>query len=383
MNKESLFWQTYLNLEDNVIELSKYIFFADKVNIRNKDEVSETNCENQLCTFSPYIADLIVQISVQIESISKELFYRYNKSCVIESSNLKFDADCLAYLDDNFQISKKIVYVVNSSFNLKNKSNNAIYPLKNARQSKKPQWKDAYQALKHDRFGYINKGNVRNCLMALAALYLLNIYFRNDLTQTTFHLSSSLDFSRGSKIFMVKAPVLDFFQLNSRKNIHGDIESPFIATIDDNYFERLDYFRKIDNENINDFLLKQPEINENDFQKQLLDALELSKKDKTKTFMPLWELGKYRLWKKVPKDLPFDKRKELFINTSEWNGILWNKNKHLNPEELNENNIQREIDRAGILSGWELMWPFEKHKEVESNIENVKLNIELQRCSNT
>ena len=34
MNKKDIFWQTYLNLEKEVIEVSKYIFITDEVTIR-------------------------------------------------------------------------------------------------------------------------------------------------------------------------------------------------------------------------------------------------------------------------------------------------------------------------------------------------------------
>lgn len=39
MNKSDIFWQTYLNLEQEVKEVAKYIFIADTVNVyRNVSE---------------------------------------------------------------------------------------------------------------------------------------------------------------------------------------------------------------------------------------------------------------------------------------------------------------------------------------------------------
>ena len=71
MNKSDIFWQTYLNLEQEVKEVAKYIFIADTVNVyRNRHEVT-VNCESQLQTFSPHIADLLIRCCVQIEAISK------------------------------------------------------------------------------------------------------------------------------------------------------------------------------------------------------------------------------------------------------------------------------------------------------------------------
>lgn len=75
MEKSDIFWQTYLNLEKEAIELSKYIFFTDEVLINSKNGIVVQSCNSQLETFSPYIADLLVRCCVQIEAISKELYF--------------------------------------------------------------------------------------------------------------------------------------------------------------------------------------------------------------------------------------------------------------------------------------------------------------------
>ena len=36
MNKSDIFWQTYLNFEQKVKEIAKYIFIADEVNVHRK-----------------------------------------------------------------------------------------------------------------------------------------------------------------------------------------------------------------------------------------------------------------------------------------------------------------------------------------------------------
>ncbi len=75
MKKSDIYWQTYLNLEKEVIEVSKFIFITDeKTVIKNGVELVES-CNTQLETFSPHIADLLVRCCVQIEAISKELYY--------------------------------------------------------------------------------------------------------------------------------------------------------------------------------------------------------------------------------------------------------------------------------------------------------------------
>ena len=48
MKKSDIFWQTYINLEKDVIEMSKYIFVTDEKTVsRNGQEVVET-CSTQL-----------------------------------------------------------------------------------------------------------------------------------------------------------------------------------------------------------------------------------------------------------------------------------------------------------------------------------------------
>ena len=75
MKKSDIFWQTYLNLEKEAIELSKYIFFTDVKLISGSNGIVTQPCNSQLETFSPHIADLLVRCCVQIEAISKELYF--------------------------------------------------------------------------------------------------------------------------------------------------------------------------------------------------------------------------------------------------------------------------------------------------------------------
>ena len=70
MNKANMYWQTYLNLENEFLELSKYIYITDtttKIDNRTKT-VKNVECNNQLETYSSYIADLLVRCCVEIDS---------------------------------------------------------------------------------------------------------------------------------------------------------------------------------------------------------------------------------------------------------------------------------------------------------------------------
>ena len=180
MKKSDIFWQTYLNLEKEAIELSKYIFFTDEVQISSNGNISVQPYSSQLETFSPYIADLLVRCCVQIEAISKELYFENGGTKSRGDTNLYFDEDCLKLIDRKWQTHNKIVMVVAPFFNLKKDENRILKPLNKAHERQGTYWEKAYQAVKHNRFLFLQKGNVKAFLQALAALYLLNLYYRND-----------------------------------------------------------------------------------------------------------------------------------------------------------------------------------------------------------
>ena len=101
--------------------------------------------------------------------------------------------------------------------------------------------------------------------------------------------------------------------------------------------------------------MNMPLVNEPQFLRQLAEAAQESER-----VMGVWELGKYRLNKKISKDLPFEERRNLLINSSEWHGWIHQHNSHLKPDEITEDNIQSEINRVGIRSGMEIMKRYQK-----------------------
>lgn len=54
----NLYWPVYENIENEIVDMTRTIHF----------------CDEQLDTFSTRISDLLLRISVEIESISKEIF---------------------------------------------------------------------------------------------------------------------------------------------------------------------------------------------------------------------------------------------------------------------------------------------------------------------
>src|SRR5690606_26135214 len=161
----NLYWAVYKNLEKEVIRLSEYVHFDD----------------NQLSIYSVKIAELLIRCSVEIESISKELYFKLGGTLPIDR-DLYFDTDCLQFLEDNWLLSKKKVILASPSFYFKEDINRVLTRLNkaNRRGASGVNWKKAYQALKHNRVDKLTKGNIKNTIRALAALYILNIYFKDE-----------------------------------------------------------------------------------------------------------------------------------------------------------------------------------------------------------
>ena len=98
-----LFFQRYL--EKEFLKLADYIHFSD----------------NQLGTYSMFIADLIVRCSVEIEALSKELYCMLGGNMAPtdlqgNARDLYFDTDCLDLLEQKRGISKKQIMVSTINF---------------------------------------------------------------------------------------------------------------------------------------------------------------------------------------------------------------------------------------------------------------------------
>ena len=97
MKQSDIFFQTYLNLEQEVIEVSKYIYFTDEISTTINGNMVSHPCTTQLETFSPHIADLLVRCCVQIEAISKELYFDNGGTKRRGDSSILFDIDSVSY----------------------------------------------------------------------------------------------------------------------------------------------------------------------------------------------------------------------------------------------------------------------------------------------
>ena len=186
-----LFWSAYKRLEKEVLALSEAIHFDD----------------SQLGVYSSKRGDLLVRTVIEIESLSKVLYFSNGGTQPIDRSYVYFDTDCLALLESKWKIGKKVIQVSSPYLYFEKEKNRILTPLYKASKSgdKSAEWMRAYQAVKHDRVNNLKKGNIKNLLNALGALYILNIYYRDATFENVNDKdASNIDWGLGSEIFTVK-----------------------------------------------------------------------------------------------------------------------------------------------------------------------------------
>lgn len=195
-----LYWQVYLNLERELLGLAETIYINDE----------------QQNVYSMRIADLLIRTVVEIEALAKEL-YLTSGGAVMPDEKMYFDTVCMAYLDRLWNLDKKVVQVVSPSIYFEKGENKEFCPLHNAskRGISSSDWKQAYQAVKHNRVKELSKGSIKNLIHGMAALYILNLYYRNErINGLSRSDTANVNRSFGSSLFAVKIHGTDGLKAN-------------------------------------------------------------------------------------------------------------------------------------------------------------------------
>lgn len=188
----NLYWSVYEALEEETLVLADNILFNNE----------------QLGVYSVKLGNLIVRSAIEIEALSKELYCSLGGEPKIfdEEKNQErfpyFDMECLDLLVRKWKIDKKKIQIVSSKIYF-NQDNSVLTPLRkcNKARDKGSQWNRAYQALKHNRTQSMEKATVINLLNALGALYILNLYYRNDVFWDNVPIEGKEEYRTHSKIF--------------------------------------------------------------------------------------------------------------------------------------------------------------------------------------
>lgn len=151
--KDIQYWTAYETLEQEVLEITKSIYFDDA----------------QLDVYSCRNADLILRCMCEYESIVKAIYRNF-----IGRTENKI-GKCLKVLDELVCLNKKQVMIVSDSMHF-SFMQKFISPL-----SYKPHDRNdfysAYCALKHNRTCSINRATVNVLLRSLAAFFIMNLYY--------------------------------------------------------------------------------------------------------------------------------------------------------------------------------------------------------------
>lgn len=184
-----LYWQVFKNLECEFQALSDTIFVNDQ----------------QQDVYSMRIADLLIRTVIEIEALSKELYLLNGGDENMSSNDMYFDTVCIKHLNDLWNLDTKVVFVVSPDIYFVKETNKVLHPFHNAHKRGKCDWKKAYQDVKHNRVKELERGNIKHLLRALAALYVLNIYYKDErITKLKESEKNGVDASFGSKLFSVK-----------------------------------------------------------------------------------------------------------------------------------------------------------------------------------
>lgn len=186
---DNLYWPIYKKLESELLSMTSKIRFDDK----------------QLKVYSDDFLDILLRTSVEIEAISKELYLKNGGCPIVPANEMYFDTICLDYLEHKWNLSKKVVLISSISLYFEQEENRILTPLKkaNRRGTSGSKWKKAYQAVKHNRSESYTEGNMKNCINALAALYVLNIYYKDEYYELRQDEINGFDQTLGSDVFSV------------------------------------------------------------------------------------------------------------------------------------------------------------------------------------
>ncbi|WP_243348521.1 hypothetical protein [Parabacteroides sp. FAFU027] len=241
----NLYWPVYKNLEREIIELSNQVHFDD----------------TQILIYSVKLSELLIRCSVEIEAIAKELYFIIGG---IEPSDkdLFFDTDCIELLERKWLLSKKQVLVTSPNFYFKNYENKVLTPLNkaNKRGTSGADWKRAYQAVKHHRTANLSKGNIKHLLRAMAALFLLNIYFRDEVfdlsDKNTDNFSKSL-----SELFDIKVHTWHGSTVEDSYIKHSDFdECVYLVKWTDEYNKKWNEFSLEHNKSLKEIIFNHPNV---------------------------------------------------------------------------------------------------------------------------
>ena len=196
--KQEFFFPIYQQIEKEFKELSYYISID----------------ENQLKIYSIKIADLILRTVSECENIAKALCTKHEIKFLNKNGQEKSFINFHEYIhaiNSIYNIEKKLI-----SFDYKNSAKGTFdskhQPFRkqtiliNGKEQKIWSWYYAYNQIKHNRIENYKVANLENLIEGMAALFVLNIYYKNEVfyEKKTYDLDNIIQkIESFSDIFMI------------------------------------------------------------------------------------------------------------------------------------------------------------------------------------
>ena len=339
MDREFIFWQNYLNLENKFFEISKYIYITD------------SSKNNQMKVFSLNIANLLIETCSEIESLTFYLFNKLKLNEKITEEIHDFDNQCLKEIDIFYGICNKVVYVANPIFDLTDKEFKPLENIYNTHSSTyvENEWNKSYNDLKHDKNNKLDVGTIINSLHALGALFLLNVYLKNQKMIISKKEIINIDKSFGSKIFSLKLPKFSMqeIRLGNTNVVFSSSESPFKIKLSEQSKVEMDKFYEIIDNQIPGYLRNRSY----ELYQKFINFKDSSSKNENypANLRKLIDFCILNLSEEISTEENFEKKKELLINSKERNCRI-SKLENISNTEIenaNQNDLEKLINIFG------------------------------------
>lgn len=147
-------WNFFLAIEEDLYVLSRYVDFAGNDN-----------------TYSIEIARLLLSTSAEVDVVLKQLCRKLNANKPASSINT-YQQIIVSELPQFIEFE---VTIPRHGLTLK--------PWSNWGENHPPFWWQAHNKVKHHRHDHFDKGNLKNCLNSVAALYIAVLFLYTDEAQ--------------------------------------------------------------------------------------------------------------------------------------------------------------------------------------------------------
>lgn len=196
--QENYYLPIYQQIEREVIDLMASIFFSDE----------------QITVYSLKIADLIIRCSIEVESIAKDIYRRDT------GKEPDKPGTAIMYLENTWKVSRKALRVVSPYTHFESAFQPSFAPFGYENKSSDDYF-STYNSIKHDRVKNIAKANINILIRVLGALYILNLYNRNErFSLDEDRYGSKINTSLASDLFAFSvAPLEDSVKLSSQEDI--------------------------------------------------------------------------------------------------------------------------------------------------------------------